>query len=416
MAAHGECAREGSERPRHEVADIFRAHSESYRSAHGLTQVQRRAMRAIELCRTSALGGHLDRCADCGHQRPAYNSCRDRHCPKCQAVSAARWLDRRRQRMLPVHCFHVVFTLPAQLRPIAQWNRRRVFDLLFRAASQTLLKLGRDPNRYGALLGVTAVLHTWSRDLRVHPHLHCIVTGGGLSHDGDRWIDAPPNFLFPIRVLGALFRGIFCDALRTTHAKQPLELPGALAAPGAFEDLLDTLYRKKWVVYAKRPFAGPDQVFTYLGQYTHRVGISNHRLLDVTADTVTIKTRGSKRATMSCHEFIRRFLLHVLPPGFVKVRHYGLWASGNVNTRLVRAGELLAPRQPPEADAESDPHGADDELGWKQLVVRLTGIDPDLCPACGSRRLQRSPLTATERDRGMAAAPRAPPETALPAP
>ncbi len=376
-----------------------------YRSRHALTKEQRQAMWAIQSCRTAVLGGHVDECVDCGHERPSYNSCRNRHCPKCQAMTAAKWLEQRNKRLLPVHYFHVVFTLPAELRAVALLNRRRIFDLLFRAASRTLLTLGRDPKRYGALLGVTAVLHTWTRDLRFHPHLHCIVTGGGLSVNGEQWVDSSADFLFAVKVVGKLFRGKFLDAVARAHRKAEFALPHPLSAPGAFDDLCGRLYHKDWVVYAKRPFAGPQQVFTYLGQYTHRVGISNHRLLSITAETVTIATRDGKSATMSPEVFIRRFLQHILPSGYVKVRHYGLMASGNVNTRLETARRLLADRQPtPRHDDEEDADG-----DWKARLLRLTGIDVDVCPACGSRRLTRRALTLAERV--TSASPRAPPTT-----
>lgn len=390
MSGHKACATRS--RPVHEVADIFRAHGEEYRRQHRLSPEQRAAMRAIIACRTEVLGGHIDVCADCGDSRPSYNSCRNRHCPKCQALSQAQWLDQRESRILPVHYFHVVFTLPAQLKGIGQANPRRFYEILLRAAGETLLTLGRDPKRLAALLGVTAVLHTWTRDLRFHPHVHCIVTGGGLSLQGDRWVDAGPRYLFPVKVLAKLFRGKFLQALSDARDRGELCLPDSLATPEAFTRLRCRLFAKDWVVYAKRPFAGPRQVFAYLGQYTHRVGISNHRILTVSDDSVTIATRMGKTATMPPQEFIRRFLQHILPHGFVKIRHYGLLASSNIPTRFVIARCALDSRAPKRAQPISkDP--LTDAPGWREILRRLTGIDPDRCPRCGSRSIYRLPLS-----------------------
>ena len=392
MAAHDACAPVGRSHPRHEVADIFRAHGQDYRRQHALTFDQLNAMQAIETCRTEVLGGHLDVCADCGHATPSYNSCRNRHCPKCQFLAQARWLEKRRERILPVHYFHVVFTLPSELRALVLWNRKRLFTLLFRTASDTLLTLGRDPGRLGALMGVTAVLHTWTRDLRFHPHLHCIVTGGGLSPDGEQWVDSGPNYLFPVKVLGQLFRGKFLDGMAIAHERGELDLPDDLSAPKAFERLRAKLFGKNWNVYAKRPFAGPEQVFTYLGRYTHRVGLSNHRILAVSDDAVTIDTRDGQTATMTPKTFIRRFLQHILPKGFTKIRHYGLMAASNVNTRLPTARQLLDAKRPDEVPSETDDETTTTE-GWRELLKRLTGLDLGVCPACGGRRMQRLPLS-----------------------
>ena len=254
----------GQVRPRLEVADIFRLHGEVYRQKHALLPEQRHAMRAIEICRTDVLGGHLDVCDACGLVRPAYNSCRNRHCPKCQALAQALWIEKRMERVLPTHSFHVVFTLPHEIGPLALRNRRIIFDLLFSSASRTLVELGRDEQRLGALLGVTAVLHTWTQDLRFHPHTHCVVTGGGLATAGDRWISSRQKHLFPVRVMSALFRGKFLDGLARAYEQGKLDLNGAcgdLADRERFRRFKDELYRKPWVVYAKRPFAGPEQVF-----------------------------------------------------------------------------------------------------------------------------------------------------------
>ncbi len=298
-------------------------------------------MGAICACRTAQLGGHLDVCLDCGYKRPAYNSCRNRHCPKCQALDQHRCLERRLERILPVAYFHVVFTLPCELAPLGLRNRRIVYEMLFRAASETLLTLGKDPERLGALLGITMVLHTWTRDLRFHPHTHAIVTGGGLSLDGQRWLSTGGKYLFPVKLLGRLYRGKFLHHLARAHQDGQLDLPAELAEDGGFDRLLEKLYAKDWIVYAKRPFAGPQQVFSYLGRYTHRVALSNHRILDVKDKTITLATRHKKTMMLSPEELIRRFLLHVLPRRFQKIRHYGLMASANVHSRLERARALL---------------------------------------------------------------------------
>ena len=262
----------------------------------------------------------MDVCTNCHFTEQSYNSCRNRSCPKCQALAQARWLDRRRQRILPTHYFHVVFTLPSQLRTLVKRNDRLLYSLLFKAASASLLDLGRDPKRLGALLGITAVLHTWTRDLRFHPHLHCVVTGGGLSLDDHGcWVGTGKRYLFPVKVLGKLFRGKFLRGLRRAQRQGTLELPTTLDGRG-FDALVDNLFKKNWVVYSKRPFAGADQVFAYLGRYTHRIAISNHRILAYDGENVTFKTRGTGVATMPAETFIARFIQHVLPKGFTKIR------------------------------------------------------------------------------------------------
>jgi predicted Zn-ribbon and HTH transcriptional regulator len=384
-----------------EVADVFRAHGADYRLRHVLSDRQSKVMRAIEQCRTAVLGGHLDTCQDCGFVRPSYNSCRDRHCPKCQSLKQAEWVEQRRERLLPVPYFHVVFTLPQALRPLCLRNPRALYNLLFAAASQTLLRLGQDPKRLGARLAFTAVLHTWTRELQYHPHLHCIVSAGGLSTDGTRFVHGSPRYLFPVAVLSALFRGLFLDGLKR------LAQCGELGTDSTtFASLLDTLYRQSWVVYAKRPFGGPDQVFRYLGRYTHRVGISNQRLRSMDARGVCFATKHGKHITLPAEQFIRRFLLHVLPTGFVKMRHYGLWASGKAQDALDVAHALLQTQQTVEAtrqtsapqplhcaavsDARSD--DASLEKRFAERLLRLCGIDVSRCPACQQGRLTRRPL------------------------
>lgn len=394
-------------RPRLEVADIVRAHGEAYLRHHAVSAAQLKVLRDIAACRTAALGGHVDVCDGCGHERPSYNSCRNRHCPKCQGLSQARWIAGRQQRILPTHYFHVVFTLPAELRPLALVNREVVFDLLFQCASETLLTLGRDPRRLGADLGVTAVLHTWSRDLSFHPHQHCIVTGGGLSLDGSRWVEGRRGYLFPVQVLGKLFRGKMLAALRELYDAGALELTGGAAAlcdPAAFAAMLDALYRKPWVVYAKPPFGGPEQVIAYLGRYTHRVGLSNHRLQWMDERGVCFRTRGDKTVTLSPEEFLRRFLLHVLPRRFVKIRHFGQMAACHATTTLeVARARLLAMRAAPtdtvggdehlDASAherEPAPRPASKLDAWA-LLAALTGVDLSLCPRCGHTAMARRP-------------------------
>jgi hypothetical protein len=383
-------------RPALELSDIVRAHGQAYRQRHVLTPEQHAVLSAIERCRTAALGGHLDVCAACGYSEPSYNSCRNRHCPKCQALAQARWIEGRMQRVLPTHYFHVVFTLPAELRPLAAHNRRRIFDLLFAAASATLLELGRDPERLGAELGITMVLHTWARDLQFHPHVHAIVTGGGLSLDGTRWVHAPPDFLFPVQVMGALFRGKFLAALDAAYARGELTLPeeGGPTDPEAWDRLRDRLYRLPWVVYAKRPFGGPEQVIRYLGRYPHRVGISNQRLVRMDDDGITFRTKEGKTVTLLPEPFLARFLQHVLPDGFVKIRHYGLMASSHATTKLELARERLAPVTAARLCRAAEPPGTgDDDRGSFVLVLlRLTGIDVRLCPACHQPTMVRQPL------------------------
>lgn len=386
-----------------EVADIFRAHGEAYLDRHTVNRDQLAAMGAIAACRTPALGGHVDVCDRCGHERPAYNSCRNRHCPKCQCLRQAKWVEQRLARLLPTPYFHVVFTLPAALKPLAHRNRRRIFALLFRTAAQTLLTLGRDPARLGAHLGITAVLHTWTRELDFHPHVHCIVTGGGLAADGGSWVAARRRYLFPVRVLSRLFRGKFLAAFQEAYRDGELDLGGAvrdLVDPAAFRQFVDRLYRADWVVYAKRPFGGPTQVFRYLGRYTHRVGISNQRLQHIDAESVRFATKGRRSMTLPPHEFIRRFLLHVLPSGFVKIRHYGLLAGGNATTQLDRARAFLEPGSPVEMHAA---HGSG-ALDWLTHLLELTGVDLTRCPVCSQGRMIRHSLGPVGRrpqsDRG----------------
>jgi len=369
---------------------------------HALSTAQRKALRALATCRTSVLGGRVEVCTRCGDEKVIYNSCRNRHCPACQSLAQAKWMDGRLARLLPTDYFHVVFTVPdALLGALAMSNREVFFDALFAAGSQTLLELGEDPKRLGAQLGLTAVLHTWTRDLRFHPHLHCIVTGGGLTRGGEpRWKASKRDYLFPVRVLSALFRGKLTAALEAALLAGELDLRGVDGFGGGVPDdlawkrLKRKLYSIKWVSYAKPPFAGAESVYQYLGRYTHRVGISNHRLVGATEDAVTFRTRGDATATMHPHEFLRRFLQHVLPSGFVKLRHYGLLAPGNVNTKLVIARALLQREPPTSPIALATPAIAMTEPeDWRARLLRLTGRDVTRCEKCGgllsSRPLDR---------------------------
>jgi len=365
-----------------EVADIFRAMGPSYRLAQAghLSLAQLKVMSAIQNCRTAALGGHVDGCDDCGYLRVAYNSCRNRHCPKCQAAAARAWLAERKADLLPVGYFHVVFTLPAEIADIAWQNKAIIYDLLFRAASETMMTIAADPGHLGARIGITAVLHTWGSAMTHHPHVHMIVPGGGVSLDRRRWISSRPAFLLPVRVLGALFRRLFMTRLIELRDAGKLVFFGAQAGLAERRDFLRhlaPLRKKRWVVYSKPPFAGPEAVLAYLSLYTHRVAISNGRLIAFDEAGVTFRYKDYRRCgpqrqqvmTLDAHDFMRRFLLHVLPHGFHRIRHYGLFASATRKANIARVRDLLAAPSPaPEpVDAEEPP-------------------DPlPPCPCCGGR-------------------------------
>jgi len=351
-------------RPALEVADIFRAHGPVWREAERghLSLAQLKVMSAITQCRTAALGGHVLRCEDCGAEQVSYNSCRNRHCPKCQSSAAKRWLDARQADLLPVEYYHVVFTLPAPIAQIAYQNKSALYGLLFDIAAETLLKIAADPKHLGASIGATLVLHTWGSALTHHPHVHGIVPGGGLAPDGTRWIACPPGFFLPVRVLSRLFRRRFLEELQRLYDQGQLKFFGehrALADAHAFAHWMTPLRKCEWVVYAKRPFAGPQAVLAYLSRYTHRVAISNSRLLAMDERGVTFRwkdyrvkdgARGKTRhkaMTLGPQEFMRRFLLHVLPGGFHRIRHYGLLANGNRRANLALARALLHVAAPP---------------------------------------------------------------------
>jgi hypothetical protein len=387
-----------------EVADIFRAAGPAYRADHAghLSLHQLKVMSAIEHCRTAALGGHVEACEDCGHWRIAYNSCRNRHCPKCQGAAARTWLAEREADLLPVGYFHVVFTLPAQVADIALQNKAVIYDLLFQAASETMTTIAADPRYLGARIGITAVLHTWGSALTHHPHVHMIVPGGGISLDGRRWISSRPAFLLPVRVLGKLFRRLFLTSLLVLHDAGRLAFFGGLAPLAdrrAFLRHLSPARKKPWVVYAKPPFAGPEAVLAYLSRYTHRVAISNRRLLAFDKTGVTFRYKDYRRGgadrqrvmTLGADEFIRRFLLHVLPRGFHRIRHYGLLAGSARRASLTRARELLAVAPSP-----------DDDLPEEPLEMRPP------CPCCGGHMIVIQTFAPW-------AQPRAPPHTPSPA-
>ena len=351
-----------------EVADIFRAAGPAYRTAHAghLSLHQLKIMSAVEHCRTAAMGGHIEACTDCGHWRIAYNSCRNRHCPKCQGAAARTWLAAREADLLPVGYFHVVFTLPAEVAAIAFHNKALVYDLLFRTASETMMTIAADPKHLGARIGITAVLHTWGSAMTYHPHVHMIVPGGGIARDGTRWVSSRPAFLLPVRVLGALFRRLFLARLMALHDAGRLAFFGPMAPLAdrrAFLRHLSPARKKRWVVYAKPPFAGPAAVLAYLSRYTHRVAISNRRLLAFDDGGVTFRYKDYRRSgagrqqvmTIAADEFIRRFLLHVLPRGFHRIRHYGLLASGARKDNLEQARQLLAVTPPAADDTSVEP-------------------------------------------------------------
>jgi len=365
-----------------EVGDIFRAHGPAWRRARAghLSHGQLKVMSAIEACRTAALGGHVARCQDCAKTLIAYNSCRNRHCPKCQGAAARDWLDARQAELLPVPYYHVVFTLPARIADIAYQNKAVVYGILFRAAAEALITIAVDPRHLGARIGLTGVLHSWGSALTHHPHIHCIVPGGGISPDGARWIACRSGFFLPVRVLSRLFRRLFLDKLATAHAAGQLRFLNALAplaGPAAFATLLGSLRKTEWVVYAKRPFAGPEAVLAYLARYTHRVAIANSRLIRCDDRTVTFKWKDyraraparQKVMTLTTDEFIRRFLLHVLPAGFHRIRHYGLFANGGRAANLARARDLLDVEP-----LQEDPAGEPDD---PQQTLRQP------CPSCG---------------------------------
>jgi hypothetical protein len=358
----------GERRGRPELADVFRQYGQSYRNTHHFPASDQKVMRAISICRTQELGGHLERCDCCGFERPAYNSCRNRHCPKCQSLAKAKWLEKQTAELLPVGYFHLVFTLPHELNRLVLANKKTVLSLLFKAVSETLLEFGR--SRLGGTVGIIAVLHTWDQTLKDHFHLHCLLPAGALAADHGRWIGARPNFLFPVKALSRVFRGKFLDLLKHNIHQ------GKIAAAAL---QLQDLRQKNWIVYAKKPFGSPKTVLDYLGRYTHRVALSNDRIVKIENHQITLSYRDrkdtdrKKTIILDAHEFIRRFLLHVLPDGFMRVRHFGFLSNRSKKYLLPQCRKLLnldpaLPRCPVESA--------------KDLLLKITGIDVSRCPCC----------------------------------
>jgi Putative transposase/Transposase zinc-binding domain len=371
-----------------EVAAIFRAHGEGYRQWHRLSGGQRRVMRDIEACRTAVLGGHLAQCDHCGAQVVRYHSCRNRHCPKCQTLAKVKWVEARQQELLPVPYFHCVFTLPHGLNALAQGNPRQLYGLLFQSASETLQTFGRDPRWLGGELGITMVLHTWNQVLEHHIHVHCVVTGGALAPAGDRWIATKRrDFLFPVKALSKVFRSKYLDALDEVYRRGELQFTGAtqsLRNPEGFARLLNALFTQDWVVYAKAPFGSAHHALNYLGRYTHRVAISNNRLVALHDGRVSFQWRNARRGnhhsimTLEVEEFIRRFLLHVLPRGFMRIRHYGVLGNRCRTSQLAACRALLDQPEPVSRPLES----------VAVMMHRLTGRDIDRCPHCYKGHLE----------------------------
>jgi hypothetical protein len=393
-----------------EVADIFRRHGPVWRNQQQghLSLAQLKVMSAIERCRTAALGGHALRCSHCEKTQIAYNSCRNRHCPKCQAVKARQWLEARQAELLPVEYYHVVFTLPETISQLAYYNKTIIYNLLFKAASETLLTIARDPKHLGANIGVSMVLHTWGSALTHHPHVHCIVPGGGFSKDGKQWISCKPGFFLPVRVLSRLFRRLMIEKLQASHEAGELQFFAqhqALKDIHNFKNWCKTLQAQDWVVYSKRPFAGPEAVLAYLSRYTHRVAIANSRLVSHDERGVTFKwkdyrCKGHKKyktMTLETGEFMRRFLLHVLPNGFHRIRHYGFFSNTVRKAKVNHARELLACHPTTEIDKIEDGH---------QSCYQAKTKSPFVCPACGEPMLI---IESFLED----CVPRAPPEVRL---
>ena len=367
-----------------EIADIFRMYGPAWRRANAghVSLSQLKVMSSIEACRTEALGGHVAACTKCNHQHIAYNSCKNRHCPKCQGPAARDWMAARAEDLLPIEYFHVVFTLPAEIARIAYWNKKAVYGLLFRASAQAVMTIAADPKRMGAKVGMTSVLHTWGSALTHHPHVHMIVPGGGLSKDGNRWVACKPGFFLHVRILSRLFRRLFIEGLLALHRAGALAFFGdltGLSEPQVFATYLAPLRKTEWVVYAKPPFGGPEAVLAYLSRYTHRVAISNSRIVSADANTVAFRWEDyrikngerQKVMRMATPEFIRRFLIHVLPDGFHRIRHYGLLASGNRKANIAKARALLGA----EPVKNEDPPTAE--------IIPLTLREP--CPDCGGQ-------------------------------
>jgi len=386
-------------KPPFEVAQVFRIYAKKYQSSYG-SQTSRenwRVFNSISNCRTEAMGGHVLECENCGHRLISYNSCRNRHCPKCQTNRKASWLERQLSDLLPVQYFHVVFTLPQELAPLALQNKRALYALLFKAASQTLLTIGKDPKHLGAKIGFIAILHTWGQNLLAHPHLHCVIPGGGLSEDETKWIPCPRGFFLPVRVLSRLFRRLFLEALIRAFREGELEFHGKLSPlkdEQAFFEFLSHLKATEWVVYAKPPFGGPEHVLNYLARYTHRVALSNERIVGIGKDTVTFKCKDYRRGrrwrtvTLKGCEFIRRFLLHTLPIGFVRIRYFGFLANRSRQEKLRKIRKLLS------YQAKSAAKPAYDEGHLEELPYSHRR---QICPVCGKRTMVPTRLLLPSR-------------------
>lgn len=386
-------------RPALELADIVRHCGEPYRQAHPLSRQQLRVLRAIEACRTAALGGHVEQCGHCSHTRIAYNSCRNRHCPKCQNGERAQWLENRKAELLPVEYFHVVFTVPEPIARLAFSNSAAVYQILFQAAAETLLTIARDPKHLGAAIGFFAILHSWGQNLLHHPHLHCVIPGGGLSPEQDRWISCRAGFFLPVRVLSRLFRRLFLEALEKAFRKGQLQFCGEiedLGEPHRFAAYLAPLRECEWVVYAKPPFGGPAQVLEYLGRYTHRIAISNDRLLALDDGQVRFQWKDYRRKgrptsrtlTLPAQEFLRRFLIHVVPPQFRRIRHYGFLANRHRKRKLARCRQLLG-----QGVTELLPEAQQCKL----LLAALRDLPAPRCPVCGQGEMVRIQTLAAYR-------------------
>jgi hypothetical protein len=366
-----------------EVADIFRVYGEEYREAHPMPLVHLRTMRAIEVCRTATLGGHRYQYS-CGHVDISYNSCRNRHCPKCQTLQKEKWIEARCEDLLPVQYFHLVFTIPSELNPLVIMNQKVMYNILFRSVSETLLQLSANPKHLGARTGFIGILHTWGQNLMDHPHIHCVVPGGGLSFDKSRWVACRKRFFIPVRVLSSLFRGKFLHFLKESFDSGELIFPGGiqhLKDPRTFETFRGQFYHKKWVVYCKPPFKGAEGVLKYLGRYTHRIAISNNRLIEMIDNTVSFRWRdyadGDKQKTMtlSAGEFIRRFLLHVLPHRYVRIRHFGLLANRSRKDNIALCHVLIGSGKEIRKEREK-------QETWQEQLLRICGIDVTICPVC----------------------------------
>jgi len=369
-------------KPKYEVADILGKYGQAYRSARKLQLSDHKVLNAIESCRTIALGGHLDQCSDCDHQRNAYNSCRNRHCPKCQGMNQLKWVDKMAANLLPVRYFHLVFTIPHELNSLCLMNKKQLYGILFKAAAETVTMLCKDKKHLGATPGLISVLHTWGQNLMEHPHVHMIVTAGGISINGDRWIHSGKKFFLPVRVLSRVFRGKFLAKLKQVYSKSDLKMVGNnldLNSKERFQQLADTLYQKPWIVYAKKPFGGVGNVLRYLGRYTHRIAISNHRIVAIDDGTVRFKWKDyadhntQKVMPLKAGEFIRRFLLHTLPRGLCKLRYCGITANRNKKMNLALVRKWM--------NAPAPVYIGSDEK-WQETLLRLTGFDVHVCPKC----------------------------------